>query len=490
MPVTLAALQRHRVWKHFFDLCAIPRPSGDEARARQHVLAWAATHGFDALGDAAGNVSVLVPASAGQEKAPRVTLQAHLDMVCVKERTSRHDFSRDAIRPRLVGEWMHATGTTLGADNGIGVAMMLAAAEDPGLTRGPLELLFTVDEERGLVGASKLDRKLVRGDLLVNLDSEEEDRLYVGCAGGHTVKLVRELRWSKPPAGWKGFALRIERLMGGHSGAEIHLGLGNANRLLARAIAHAAASGVSLRVGAIRGGTARNVIPAHAEATVWIAPSQASRLRAAVESFRTEWVGERVGRDAKGRVVLEALRAPDRRALTPADHDALLALLLDLPVGVLEMSRDIPGLVETSSTTAIVEGGESALSIVQSVRSSSPASLDAWGKRVAQLAAARGFATTEPSGYPSWKPAPDAPLVQTYREVYRRELKADPHVTAIHAGLECGVVTSLKPGMQAISMGPDIRGPHSTSERVRVPSVDRMWRVLGALLTRLADDAS
>ncbi len=486
MPATIASLQRHPVWRHFLDLCAIPRPSGGEERAREFALAWAATNGFETKSDKAGNISIRVPASPGHERSPRVTLQAHLDMVCVKEPSSRHDFAKDPIKPRIVGEWLWATGTTLGADNGIGVAMAMAAAESRTITHGPLEVLLTTDEERGLVGASALDPKIVAGELLINLDSEEEHLLYVGCAGGRTMKLVREVRWSKPPAGWKAFGLRIDKLAGGHSGAEIHLHLANANRWMARLLAHLASSGVTFRLGALNGGTARNVIPSVSDAVVWITPAQAPRLRAAVETFRAVFKDERVGRDAPGRIAVEALRAPDRRALTPVDQQAFQGLLLDVPAGVVEMSRSIAHLVETSSTPALVESGDAELSIVQSTRSSSGPSLEAWTRRITALAESRGFRVAEANGYPPWPPAPDAPLVGAYREAYRRTLKGEPHVTAIHAGLECGVICSLKPGVQAISVGPDILSPHSTRERVRVESVDRVWRVLGTLLEQLA----
>jgi dipeptidase D len=481
MPDRLESLDPRSLWSHFASLAAIPRPSGQEERAAAFVIGVAERAGAKVRRDARGNIVARVPASPGRERAATVVLQSHLDMVCEKNRGVAHDFERDPIHPRLDGEWVRATGTTLGADNGIGVAASLAAATDPAVVHGPLELLFTLDEETGLTGAAQLDPAILSGRILLNLDSEEDGTIFVGCAGGEDTLIDLPVSWTEAPAG-EAFRLEVSGLKGGHSGLNIVENRGNALKLLARILDAAIESGVAFDLASVAGGSKHNAIPREAEAVLVGGREGIERLaRASREVFLTELAGI-----DDGLAIAAAGADRPKRVLSPASRDSLVRLMMALPHGVLGMSRDIPGLVETSSNLAVVAEREDAVRVVTSSRSSIASALTGVLDSIRASVRLTGASFQRKDGYPGWKPNLDSKALEVVRAVYRDRWGRDPHVTAIHAGLECGLLGERVPGLDMVSFGPQIEGAHSPDERVSVPSVARFWGALGEVLGRLS----
>lgn len=478
-------LEPRDLWEHFSNLTQIPRPSKQEGRAVAYVESVARRLGVVPRRDDAGNVLVPVPATPGREKAPTLVLQGHLDMVGEKNDDVTHDFSTDPIRARREGEWITASGTTLGADNGIGVAAALAAATDGSVRHGPLELLFTIDEETGLTGAAGLDPALVSGRTLLNLDSEEDGVIFVGCSGGCDTLIDVDDARSAPWPGTTALRLEIRGLRGGHSGLNIHENRGNALKLAARILEAAAGDGIEFELASIRGGSKHNAIPREARAHLHVAADRETAFRERVDRMAAGFAIELAGADDGLSVTVSP--APAASSVWPREASRRFAdLLMVLPHGVLAMSRDIPGLVETSSNLAAVSEEGGALRIVTSSRSSVAPSLAhvlAGIRSAARLARAR---TRTRDGYPGWRPDLGSPALQTVREVYRRRWGVEPRVTAIHAGLECGLLGEKIPGLDMVSFGPQIEGAHSPDERVQIPSVERFWGALVDVLDRFS----
>jgi len=482
MEETLKRLSPAPVWEHFAELSAIPRPSKSEERAVAYVRAVAARHGFTVRSDEVGNVVLDVPATPGHEKAPVLILQSHLDMVCEKNRDVSHDFDRDPIRPYVDGEWVRARGTTLGADNGIGVAAALGSATDPTVEHGPLELLFTIDEETGLTGATRLDPSILLGRTLLNLDSEEDGALYVGCAGGADTKLEWKPVWASAPAGAHFLHIEVAGLQGGHSGGDIHKNRANALKLVGRVLWAARAAGVDFALASIEGGSKHNAIPREAEAVIALAPAAKQALDGAVARMTAAFRSEFAGIDEGLKVTVA--EAPARNVLSPADRDRLLGLLVALPHGVLAMSPTIPGLVETSNNVAVVRTGEPAIQVFTSSRSSVAPALQGVLQSIAGAGSLAGASTAVSDGYPGWKPNLASPVLALVKDVYRRQWGKEPTVAAIHAGLECGLLGEKVPGLDMVSFGPQIEGAHSPDERVNIPSVERFWTALREVLRK------
>lgn len=486
----LAGLEPRRVWSSFDALSRIPRPSKAEQRVRDHVLAWAEGHGFGHRLDAAGNVVVSVPASPGREKAPTVVLQGHLDMVCEKRPESRHDFDRDPIELVVDGEWVRAQGTTLGADNGLGVAAALAVASDPAVAHGPLELLFTVDEETGLHGAADLDPTLVGGRLLVNLDTEEDDAVYIGCAGAAGVEaflpLPREPGAPRRPR-WR---LAVGGLRGGHSGMDVRENRGNALKVLARLLAAGLDAGVDFGLVALAGGGKANAIPREAWAELELTEAGRDALAAVVARVEAETRAE-LGQVEPGlELTLAAATSPSPEPIVAAAvRDRWVRWLDAAPNGVIAMSRAVPGLVETSTNLATVACDAREARVLFSCRSSVDASLAGLQRSLASLAGLAGARADRRPGYPGWEPRPGSPLVRRTVAVYAGLFGVEPAVRAVHAGLECGILAGKLPGLDAVSIGPEIRDAHSPDERARIPSVAKLYRWLGALLEGLSAEA-
>ncbi len=483
----VAELEPRPLWKHFDELLAIPRPSKHEERAREYVIAVAERKGLPHRQDAVGNVVVDKPASPGKEGAPVVVLQGHLDMVTEKNAGTVHDFFKDPILPRRDGDWVRATGTTLGADNGIGAATLLAILEADDLVHGPLELLFTVDEETGLTGALDLDPAALdlQGRLLLNLDSEEEGSVTIGCAGGSTSQLTLPLETAPAPQGTATVDVRLTGLKGGHSGMEIHLQRGNASKLLARVL-FAAAQQTPFHLASFAGGNKHNAIPREAEARVVVPTASRDALKAAAEQEIAAIAAEIHPADPDVKLTTADAPTPGRVWTTTSTRRAL-DLLNALPHGVLAMSYDIHDLVETSTNLATVTSTEDALSILMSTRSSVATVMRSTKRRLRAIAELAGAEIEETEGYPGWKPELASPLLARFQEVHRRLTGKDAEILAIHAGLECGILREKLPGMDAISFGPIITGAHSPDEGVKIDSVGRFWELLKAVLAELAE---
>lgn len=478
MPV--ADLEPTALWSHFDRILGINRPSKGEDQMRDHVLGLARDTGLESVVDAAGNVVVRKPGTAGHENAPSTILQAHLDMVQEKNSDSAHDWAADRIETERVDDYLKALGTTLGSDNGIGVAAMLAVMEATDIQHGPLELLFTVDEETGLTGAAGLDGALLKGRRLLNMDSEEEGTLTVGCAGGKDSELVLAID-NAAADGLVGVSVQLRGLKGGHSGVDIHLQRGNAIKLLARAL-HAAGAH---RLATLGGGSAHNAIPREAHATVAVQADDRERFTAALEgelsAIRSEFLSAEPG------LAWEIGDATVETAWAQASTAAALRLIEALPHGVMAMSYDIDGLVETSTNLATVKpAGDDALSIGLSSRSSVATAIEALVRRIRAIGQLAGCEVEEDEGYPGWQPDMESDLLVVMRQLHESVLGFAPEVGAVHAGLECGIIGEKVPGMDMISFGPTIEFPHSPDERVLIPTVGRFYELLTATLAELA----
>ena len=477
-----------RLLEIFEEINRIPRCSKNEEAIARWFDAWARSKNFASRRDRAGNLLITVPATPGREAAPAVVIQGHLDMVCEKTPASTHDFTRDPIRSIHDGDWIHADKTTLGADNGVALALGLALAEDGSLNRPKLELLFTVDEETGLTGAKKLEPGFCGGRTLINLDSETEGVFTVGCAGGRDVTITRELRFAPVPDEFRFTRLTVGGLCGGHSGIDIHRHRANALKLLARLLGDMPAAD-DIRLVEITGGTRRNAIPRDAAARVACAGGRLTELRKraaeAERTFRREYAAER---SLVVSVTEEDGTPHGRKAITPGDARTAVDLLLALPHGAAQMSPDFSDLVLTSSNLAMASMAESGLSVVTSQRSLNIAALNAMSQTARAIAALAGAQAATESEYPPWTPRLDSPLLQRCRAVYRGCHGREPGVRALHAGLECAIIGDLYPDMDMISLGPTTENAHSPSERLHVPSLSHVWDFLVALLQSLSQD--
>lgn len=491
MKTFVAELEPRALWAHFDRILATPRPSKREdamrALVREVATRPGVPPGVEVREDAAGNLVVAVPATAGRESAPIVVLQSHLDMVCEKNAGVEFDFEKQAIVPRREGDWLYATGTTLGSDNGIGVAAMLALIDADGPAHGPLELLFTVEEEIGLNGAAALDPAIVRGRTLINLDTEEEGALYVGCAGGAGSELELPIDTMFGVDGRVTLAVRIGGLLGGHSGVDIHLQRGNALAILARLL-YPLWKEFQFEVASVQGGNLTNAIPREAEAIVRLAPEDQEPFERACREALGEIRAELAAVDP-GLTVTFAPASWGPEVWSDAAAGRLLALLAALPHGVLRMSDEIPNLVETSTNFARVRCEAPVLRVSMSNRSSVDTALRATQRQMAAFAALAGGEATQSEGYPGWKPDLASPVLAVAKAVHERVLGSTPRVLAIHAGLECGVLGARLGGADMVSMGPQIEHPHSPDERVGIASVGRFWQLLTATLDELSRPA-
>ena len=483
----VSELEPRALWGHFDHILTVPRPSKGEQAMRAYVTALAEKRGCEVRRDDAGNVVVVVPATAGHEAAPVTVLQSHLDMVQQNNSDTPFDWANEAIRPLRDGDYLTADGTTLGSDNGIGVSAMLALVEADDVVHGPLELLFTSDEESGLTGAAQLSAELLHGERLLNLDTEEEGALYVGCAGGGDTMLRLPIAEGPAPDGYAALAVSVTGLKGGHSGVDIHLQRANAVQLLARTLlaagGGAAPGGVDpFPLARLDGGSAHNAIPREAFATVLVPAGRAAAARDAMEREFAAAAAEFAAADPDAGLSVEAAAAP----ATAWNGATALRLLNALPHGVLGMSYDIPDLVETSTNLATVVRAGDRLEILVSSRSSVDSAIEAVRRRVRSAGELAGAGVVERGGYPGWKPDMGSELLAVMKRLHERVIGHPPAIKAIHAGLETGIIGEKYPGMDMISFGPQIEFPHSPDERVHVASVERFWKLLVATLEELA----
>ena len=476
-------LQPAIVWQHFATLCQIPRPSKQEGALRDHLVQWAQARQLDTLIDIAGNLIIRKPASAGCEQAPGVVLQAHLDMVCQKNSGSNHDFTRDPIHSVVEDGWVKAPDTTLGADNGMGVTMMLAVLEDTELKHGPIEALFTVDEEAGMGGAHGLQPGLLQGRLMLNLDTEEWGEFYLGCAGGVDVNVERPGQAQALPAGYLPFKISLQGLRGGHSGVNIHEGRGNAIKWLVRVLLDLTER-FGLRLSSLQGGTARNALPREAFATVAVPSQHQASLAAAIEQWQALLVQE--WSDIEPKLALRVAAAEGLTQLVSASEQAIwLNSLHAAPHGVQRMSLKVPGVVETSNNLGMVDLQPAHGSCNFMVRSLIESGFNALADQIISLFKLTGTSATASGHYPGWAPNPASPLLAQCQAVYRQLHDHDAHIQVIHAGLECGLIAAKYPGMDIVSFGPTIRGAHAPGESVEIAAVDQTWTLLRHILPAL-----
>ena len=471
------------LWKHFGQILKIPHCSGNEKALGDYIISEAERLNLEWERDKVGNVVVREKATAGHENNEGVILQGHLDMVGEKNSDVVHDFSKDEIQTEIKGEWVQAKGTTLGSDNGIGVAASLAVMEDDTLTHGPLEFLFTVDEETGLTGATKIESGFLKGKKLLNLDSEDEGEFTIGCAGGADSEISLSLKRNKGSNG-EPFQLKLFGFRGGHSGIDINQGRGNAVQLLARMLWHAMKE-FSFELARMEGGNKRNAIAREATADLFIDPAKEQDLSSFFQNAFEEIKSEYQAVEKEGNFSFEKSEGDMQDPLTAESQEALINLLFILPHGVIAMHPEIEGLVETSTNLAIIRTHPDHAEIICSSRSSDASALEDTRNTIATLSKQAGADINQPDGYPGWMPNLQSPLLKTLKEVYQKVFQKEPEVAAIHAGLECGIIGEKYTGMDMISFGPTIEHPHSPEERVHVESVEKFWKFLTTALAEL-----
>lgn len=481
MTSVLADLEPKSVWKHFDALSAIPRASTKEAAAREYVLAQAAKLALESTQDAVGNIVIRKPARPGRENAPMALLQGHLDMVCEKNEGTAHNFDTDPIRILRDGDWLIADGTTLGSDNGVGVAAALAVMESTDIAHGPMEFVFTIDEETGLTGANEFQAGLLKSKFFFNLDGEEKGTLCIGCAGG--INTVARRKVALQPAN-SGIARRIKvsGLKGGHSGVDIHLGRGNALRILGQTMQRALNLGIDL--AAIKGGSAHNAIPREAFSVVVLDAGKEKELKSVVAAVEAETRTDLGGFDSGLNITVEDVDRPSQ-VIARADAKQVVDLLASLHHGVLAMSPEVPGLVQNSTNLATASTVGDTITITTSQRSAIESSKIGAAKMVATVCRLAGFEVEHSGSYPGWKPEPNSEIVRKLKAVHEEIFGNSPGLVAMHAGLECGVIGEKYPGMQLISFGPQIENPHSPHERVQISSVATFWTYLSAVLEKI-----
>lgn len=469
------------ILKNFEKVSSIPRGTKFEAGIRQWLMDWAAARNCQSKMDAAGNLVISVPASPGHESNEMIILQGHLDMVRQKTSTSTHDFEKDPIRLVRDGDWIKADGTTLGADNGIGIALMMSLVEDETVQHPPLELLLTVEEEIGLAGALNLDPSLITGKTLINLDSENEGVFTVGCAGGCSVYITLPVTWGMQTRDEIAFNLKVDGLQGGHSGEDINKHRANANKLIARILNYIQRD-VPIRLAGLKGGIARNAIPRDAEA-VFVCPKENAealnqKFHAIVRDIRAEYAIN----EQDLSITLTQKNGESVRAISREETQTGLRLLVSLPHGVSAMSADMPGFVETSNNIGIIELSDECLLLVSSQRSSVLSRLEEIIERVESLAWLAGATTERTTVVPPWQPDMESSLLKKCVETYETVMGSKPKVELTHGGLECGIISRRCGGLDTISLGPTIQNLHSPDERLYVPSLQRVWMFLIALL--------
>ncbi|MHB8077759.1 MAG: aminoacyl-histidine dipeptidase [Candidatus Krumholzibacteriia bacterium] len=476
-------LEPKAVWQIFGAMSAIPRGSGNETAVMKMLAAWAKEHGLAVKQDQVGNLLISIPATPGHEKAAPILLQGHADMVCVKDEGSKHDFEKDPIRMIVDGDFVRADGTTLGADNGIGVALSLAVAIDPSVVHGPVEVLVTVDEERGLTGAAGVKPGFFTARKMINLDSEEDHAICIGCAGGRDTVFNLLPTQARAPKDSTARKLTVTGLLGGHSGVEIHRNRGNAIKILARLL-HAALAEMDVRVVAVDGGSVRNAIPAEAVATVVIPAAKGRLFKQRVDALAAKIKAELEGIDDGFMIKVSTVQAA--RCFSRDASRNLLNLMAAIPSGVLGMSPTVDKLVETSSNLGVAKTDGAKVQLVSCSRSSVMSTLDALVLQHRALGELAGVEVVQPEGYPGWKPNLSSELLAVTRRKYIDTFAKEPELLAMHAGLECGLLTEKYPGLDMVSFGPNLFDVHSPKEKVSISSLQRIWKLLKGVLEDVA----
>lgn len=478
--MTIKDLQPSLVWDAFYGLTRCPRPSKHEEIVRQHILDWAKEHKVEAFADETGNIIMRVPATPGYENRKGVILQGHMDMVPQKTADTVHDFLKDPIQTWIDGEWVKAKGTTLGADNGMGVAMGMAAAIDKDLKHGPIEVLVTYDEETGMSGAEALKPGILKGDILINLDSEDEKELCIGCAGG--LDAVADFKYEsfKTPAGYVGCRLTVKGLSGGHSGMDISLYRANANKVLANAlIPELEKHGAFLC--SFNGGSLRNAIPFEGEAEIAVPEDKAAAVLNAVRKNFTKIKARYKESDPAADLKIEKCKCP-AKYIEPAVALNALKAISACPSNVIRMSQSMPGLTETSINLAVVRTSRGHLTVASLLRSAIDESKAELAERVKYIFEMAGAKIKFTGGYSGWIPKPDTPMIGLLNDIHTKLFGEPMNVLATHGGLECALLGAKYPNWEMVSIGPTVMYPHSPDEKVNIPSVQKTWDFLKAVL--------
>lgn len=480
MNTELLKLYPHDLWENFGNLCDAPHPSKHEEAALAWAKGWAKEHNIQVEQDKTGNLLFTIPATKGMEDRTPVILQGHIDMVPQADSDKKHDFLKDPIEPIIDNGWVRANKTTLGADNGVGVCAAMACATTKGVKHGPLEILVTVDEETGMTGAEGLKKGFVKGKILINLDSETEGELYVGCAGGLDANFERKYTTVATPEDMKGFKFIVTGLHGGHSGMDINLGRANANKIAVRFLTKAI-NDFDACIASIDGGGLRNAIPREATAILAVPAKKATAFKNFAKKFETMVKAEFAATEENLAISVKAVDTPAKVIREKAIRQ-FLGMIFAIPNGVLRMSDSMENLVETSNNVANFKAENGVMSAKCLLRSSVDSAKDALGDRMTAIAELAECGLELTGAYPGWKPNMESPIMNTCREVYKKKFKTEPKIMAIHAGLECGLFGACYPDWDMVSFGPTIEHPHSPVERVNIESVGKFFDFLTEVL--------
>ncbi len=478
-------LQPSAIWNYFYQITQIPRPSKKEERILAYLLDFARQHNLEAKQDKAGNLLITKPATPGKEDVPTVILQSHVDMVCEKNSDVTHDFDNDPIETIIDGDWIKANGTTLGADNGIGVAAQLALLAADDISHGKIEALFTVDEETGLTGANSLEKDFLTGSILINLDTEEEGEIYIGCAGGKGTKAYFKYKEKEVPKKYFWFRVQVKGLRGGHSGSDIDKKLGNANKILTRFLHSITRKKYGMVLSEIGGGNLHNAIPREAFALLGVKEKYKEDVRVKLNTFLAQVQEEYKHTDPSLDIQLESVQIPSK-VINKKITEKLISALYACPHGVIGMSYDIPGLVETSTNLASVKMVDNhQIEVGTSQRSSVESQKEYVVNMVSSVFELAGTKVTHNDGYPGWQPNPDSNILKLAQKEYKTLFGKNPKVKAIHAGLECGLFLEKYPHLDMISIGPDMTDVHSPDEKMKISSVGKFWDFLIKILENM-----
>lgn len=477
---TIADLNPQCVWKIFDELTKVPRPSKKEGKAVEFAYNYGKKLGLETIKDKLGNVIIRKPATKGMEDRAGIILQGHLDMVPQKNNDVKFNFEKDPIQTRIVEDWVYATGTTLGADNGMGVAAALAVLESKELKHGPIEALFTIDEETGMTGARALKPGVLKGDILINLDSETEGELYVGCAGGLDCEATFKYTEEEIPEGYVGYKISAKGFIGGHSGMDIILYRANANKVLVRVLLPLLRD-LDARLISIDGGNIRNAIPREAFATIAIAKDKVKEAKKIVETKLAEVKAEYSATDVDADIIMASAKISGK-AIKQKVALNMLKAVYGCPTGVERMSDAMPGLVETSNNMAIVKSENGKIHVYSLMRSSVDSAKEDLAEKMRAIFELGGAKVKFTGGYSGWKPNMESAILKEMKLIYKKLYKKEADVKAIHAGLECGILGGTYPNWDMISCGPTLLSPHSPNERVNIPSVDKFWKFLVEVL--------
>ena len=480
----VSLLKPNHLWKRFYEITQVPRPSKKEEKIRAYLKKLLSELNVKYKEDRIGNILANVPATPGYENAPTIVLQGHIDMVCEKNRDIKHDFENDPIKVSVKDGWVIADGTTLGSDNGIGIAASLAMVTDKDVVHGPLEILMTVDEETGLTGATNLEPGFITGKMLLNLDSEEDGAFYIGCAGGIDTVATFATKQEKVNPAWSSYKLVVDGLKGGHSGLDIIHGRGNAIKLLGRTLKKL--DKFDYRIANLGGGSLRNAIPRDAEAVLSMDKSHSNNVKKLIADFQKKVLKEYKSVDDGLRIRFEEDSSDFNKVYTRKFSTSIIDVILALPNGVISMNHNIPGLVDTSTNLATIKSFNDNLRIGTSQRSSSTTQKDYISESIASVFRLASADIDIGDGYPGWEPDLDSTLLKVSKEVFNSLFDKEPQIKAIHAGLECGILETKNPGMEMISFGPTIQNAHSPTERVNIETVDKFYRLLKKLVEELA----